>query len=324
MLKQDPNNPNQAHLVTSLPFSRSNILAMTAGLSDVASSGIPGPSSSQSIMQAGPSGSSGGGGNTPSPAPPLGVGGGSSLSPASSIHSHIYSSAINVPGLPPAPVPVATTTEHIYSYARKPNAATATIAPSQISPRQQQQQQQQTAIYSTIGSKSGPNPHHQIIGDDIGLPPIPQNATFRLTQQALQHMQQHIGAHHHGLPPSASFHPPAPKENPYGISTSTIGSTSAQVVLQGSSSSPSSSGGGHVRLLNNATDSGSSSSASPHHHLHHPRQESMDNSRNETRDNQGQQSSSGLVSAGSRQYLLTSNPNTDSSNGSNQDSDAAV
>lgn len=258
VLTQNPENPNQAHLVTTMPFSRSNILAMTAGTLLNEAAGGPGSAT--------------GGANTPSPAPPMTSG----MSPASSVNSHIYQSAHSMEAKPQLPV---TTTEHIYSYARKPIISMASSQPPLHA-------QPQSTIYSTIGSKSA------IISDDIGLPPISQSAAYR----AIVHGPL---SHHHGLMGSGTYQAFTPKENPYGI-TPAIGSANAVLpFVRGTGLSSPVVSGSHVRLLNPFdSEANISTGTAP---------ETVDNSRNEANESK--------VSGSGEYLLLGSNPNTDSSNG---------
>lgn len=261
ILKQNADNPNQAHLVTSMPFSRSNILAMTAGLSETTNSGGSGAGST-SLHQTMVSPSAGGGGNTPSPAPPL-----TGISPASSIHSHIYQSGSHMSGNIEGKHLPQSTSEHIYSYARKPVSVLAPIH-SQVG-----HAASPSSIYSTVGPKTGA----PVISDEIGLPAIvPPNALTYRHSGTLPHLQQHRTA----LMGSSVYQSMGGKENPYGISTHSA--ATAVAASAGASSS-------HVRLLNPSEPD--LSTAVPH--------EAVDNSRNEANE-------SSRVSS-SRQYLLNSN-----------------
>lgn len=228
ILKQNADNPNQAHLVTSMPFSRSNILAMTAGLSETTSS------SGLRQTMASPSG---GGGNTPSPAPPL-----TAISPASSIHSHIYQTGNQGQHLPQS------TGEHIYSYARKAITVLAPIHPQIAHPSP-------SSIYSTVGPKTGA----PVISDDIGLPSIvPANALTYRHSGTLPHVQQRTA-----LMASSVYQTMGSKENPYGISTHSASTA-------GASSS-------HVRLLNPSDPD--LSTAVPHEAVDNSRNEANESSR---------------------------------------------
>ena len=283
ILKQNPDNHNQAHLVTSMPFSRSNILAMTAGLGDAATVSSSGAAGLHHHHQ--PMASPSGGGNTPSPAPPLTTG----ISPASSIHSHIYQSANqhmnpNVSGVAPI-TSSSSTTEHIYSYARKP---VTVLAPVHGGFQGQQTQHPASSIYSTVGPKTAP----VVISDDIGLPAVvPPNAAIAYRHSGtLPHHHHHL---QHRAAPTYQSVSLAAKENPYGISTHSSALQHSAAAAAVGSSSP------HVRLLNPSDPDLSGGQATNAHEA------VVDNNRNEANE-------SSRVSS-SRQYLLTSN--TDSSNG---------